>query len=96
MGAVDAIFPIGPLLAACVLTGRRNTFRVREALHMGRMGRKRHLEVEARYWKLLAAGVGTVEACRRVGITTKTGYRWRAEAGGVTPLRLAEARGRTL
>ena len=37
------------------------------------------------------AGVGTVEACRRVGITRKTGYRWRAEAGGVTPLRLADA-----
>jgi hypothetical protein len=28
-------------------------------------------------------GLGTVEACRRVGITGKTGYRWRAEMGGV-------------
>jgi transposase, IS30 family len=62
---------------------------------MARRGRKRQLEVEARYWQLLAAGagagVGPVEACRRVGITRKTGYRWRAEVGGVTPLRLAEA-----
>jgi transposase, IS30 family len=58
---------------------------------MGRRGRKRQLEVEARYWQLLGAGVGTVEACRRVGITRKTGYRWRAEAGGLPPLRLAEA-----
>lgn len=58
---------------------------------MARRGKKRQLEVEARYWQLLASGIGTVEACRRVGITRKTGYRWRAEAGGVAPLRLAEA-----
>jgi transposase, IS30 family len=58
---------------------------------MARRGKKRQLEVEARYWQLLAAGIGTVEACRQVGITRKTGYRWRAEAGGVAPLRLAEA-----
>jgi transposase, IS30 family len=60
-------------------------------LGMGRRGRKRQLEIEARYWQLLGDGVGTVEACRRVGITRKTGYRWRAEAGGLAPLRLAEA-----
>jgi IS30 family transposase len=58
---------------------------------MARRGRKRQLEIEARYWQLLAAGLGTVEACRRVGITRKTGYRWRAEAGGVVPVRLSEA-----
>jgi len=58
---------------------------------MARRGKKRQLEVEARYWQLLQAGVGTVEACRRTGITRKTGYRWRAEAGGVVPVRLAEA-----
>jgi IS30 family transposase len=58
---------------------------------MARRGKKRQLEVEARYWELLQAGVGTVEACRRIGISRKTGYRWRAEAGGVVPLRLAEA-----
>src|SRR3954452_7395229 len=58
---------------------------------MARRGKKRQLEVEARYWELLAAGIGRVEACRRVGITRKTGYRWRAETGGVAPLRLAEA-----
>jgi IS30 family transposase len=60
-------------------------------MRMARRGKKRQLEVEARYWQALAAGIGTVEACRRVGITRKTGYRWRAEAGGVAPLRLAEA-----
>lgn len=58
---------------------------------MARRGRKRQLEVEARYWELLASGVGTVAACRGAGITRKTGYRWRAEAGGVAPARLAEA-----
>jgi IS30 family transposase len=36
------------------------------------------------YWELLSAGIGTVEACRRVGVTRKTGYRWRAEMGGVS------------
>jgi hypothetical protein len=45
---------------------------------MGRRGRKRQLEVEARYWQLLQTVVGTVEACRQVGITRKTGYWWRA------------------
>lgn len=58
---------------------------------MGRRGRKRQLEVESRYWQLLQSGMGTVEACRQVGITRKTGYRWRAEVGGLVPVRLAEA-----
>lgn len=58
---------------------------------MGRRGRKRQLEVESEYWQLLKAGVGTVTACRMVGITRKTGYRWRAENGGIPPVRLAEA-----
>jgi transposase len=62
-----------------------------EVVRMARRGRKRQLEVEARYWQLLAAGIGTVEACRRVGIGRKTDYRWRAEADGVAPLRLAES-----
>jgi hypothetical protein len=58
---------------------------------MGRRGRKRQLEVEARYWQLLLSGVGTIEACRKVGITRKTGYRWRAKVGGLVPVRLGEA-----
>jgi IS30 family transposase len=57
---------------------------------MGRRGRKRQLEVESEYWQLLRTGVGTVAACRIVGVTRKTGYRWRAENGGVPPVRLAE------
>jgi hypothetical protein len=57
----------------------------------GRRGRKRQLDVEARYWQLLVSGVGTVEACRMEGITRKTGYRRRAENGGVPPDRVGEA-----
>ena len=58
---------------------------------MGRRGETRQLEFEARYWELLASGVGAVAACRRVGITRKTGDRWRAELGGPVPVRLGEA-----
>lgn len=57
---------------------------------MGRRGRKRQLDVEARYWELVLAGVGTAQACKMVGIGRKTGYRWRAERGGLAPLALSE------
>ena len=57
---------------------------------MTRRGRKRQLDIESEYWQLLDSGVGTVEACRLVGITRKTGYRWRAESGGIPPGRLPE------
>jgi transposase, IS30 family len=58
---------------------------------MGRRGRKRQLGLESEYWRLLHSGVGTAQACRAVGIGRKTGYRWRAENGGIPPVRLAEA-----
>lgn len=48
------------------------------------------MAVEDEYWRLIMSGVGTVEACRRVGVTRKTGYRWRAEQGGLVPVRLPE------
>jgi IS30 family transposase len=57
---------------------------------MARRGRKRRLDVESEYWRLLLSGVGTVEACHAVGIGRKTGYQWRAENGGLPPVRLAE------
>jgi IS30 family transposase len=57
---------------------------------MDRRGRKRRLLLEDEYWQLIQSGVGTVEACRRVGIGRKTGYRWREERGGIAPVRLAE------
>lgn len=52
---------------------------------MGKRGRERDLDREVPYWELIASGIGTVEACRRVGVTRKTGYRWRSEMGGVIP-----------
>ncbi|MGE7440126.1 IS30 family transposase [Kitasatospora sp. NPDC001175] len=58
---------------------------------MARRGRKRRLDLESEYWRLLQSGVGTVEACRELGIGRKTGYRWRAENGGLPPERLPEA-----
>ena len=58
---------------------------------MGRRGRKRWLSVEDAYWKLILAGVGPIEAARRIGIARTTGFRWRAERGGVAPLRMLEA-----
>jgi hypothetical protein len=34
---------------------------------MARRGKKRQLDVETRYWRLLAAGVGTVERAHHFG-----------------------------
>jgi IS30 family transposase len=59
-------------------------------MELARRGRKRRLGVEDEYWQLILAGVGTVEACKLVGIGRKTGYRWRAERGGFPPLRRIE------
>jgi IS30 family transposase len=50
---------------------------------MARRGRKRDLTREIRYWELLSQGIGTIEACRLVGVSRKMGYRWRAEMGGM-------------
>lgn len=63
---------------------------------MGRRGRKRDLDRELQYSELLASGIGTVEACRRVGVTRKTGYRWRAEMGGVIAKKRQPISGRYL
>src|SRR3954452_6747552 len=60
-------------------------------VRVGRRGRKRQLDLESEYWKLLQSGVGTVAACKLLGIGRKTGYRWRAENGGLPPARLAES-----
>jgi hypothetical protein len=57
---------------------------------MTRRGRKRRLETESLYWQLILSGVGTVQACQEAGIGRKTGYRWRAENGGLPPGRVAE------
>jgi transposase-like protein len=56
---------------------------------VGRRGRNSQFDLESQDWKLLRPGVGTVAACRLLGIGRKTGYRWRAENGGLPPARLA-------
>ncbi|MGK8558811.1 IS30 family transposase [Nocardia gipuzkoensis] len=56
----------------------------------GRRGAKRRLALEAKYWELILAGVGPVEAARRIGIGRKTGYRWRHENGGLPPARISD------
>jgi IS30 family transposase len=48
------------------------------------------LDVESEYWRLVGSGVGTVRACKQLGIGRKTGYRWRAESGGLPPAALGE------
>jgi hypothetical protein len=63
---------------------------------MGRCGRKRDLDREVQYWEYLASGVGTVEACRLVGVSRKTGYLWPAEMGGVIAKKHSEGSGRYL
>src|SRR6185312_9282895 len=60
-------------------------------VRLGRRGRKRQLDLESEYWRLLQSGVGTVAACKLLGIGRKTGYRWRAENGGLPPGQLAES-----
>jgi hypothetical protein len=52
----------------------------------------RRLDLEAAYWRLLQNGLGTIAACEAVGIGRKTGYRWRAENGGLPPAQIAEAK----
>src|ERR1017187_5369580 len=34
--------------------------------------------------------MGTVEACREIGVGRKTGFRWRQENGGLPPSRISE------
>jgi hypothetical protein len=58
---------------------------------VGRRGRKRQLDLESEYWKPLHSGVGTVTACKLLGVGRKTGYRWRAENVALPPGRLAES-----
>lgn len=75
--------------------GRHNTDR-REGVAIAKRGRKRDLGRELQYWELLASGVRTVQACRQVGVSRKTGYRWRAEMGGVSATKRAPQSGRYL
>ena len=51
---------------------------------MGRRGRKWRLELKTRSWALMAGGVGSIEACRQLGIGRKTGYRgWQGRSSSL-------------
>ena len=63
---------------------------------MAKRGPKRVLDRELQYWELMGNGVGTVEACRITGVSRSTGYRWRAEMGGVISRAATTASGRYL
>jgi IS30 family transposase len=54
---------------------------------MGRRGRKRQLEIEAEYWQLLKAGVGTVAACRLVETARTSRYLSLLERQRIATLR---------
>jgi hypothetical protein len=51
---------------------------------MGRRGRKRQLEMEARYWQLVQSGVGMVAACRQMiqGEATSSGANGLSRSAG--------------
>src|SRR5450759_2208665 len=85
-GSSQSVSPINAeriLTPWCCLgsSDRRNTH-LMESVARARRGRKRNLERERLYWDLLAWGLGTVQACRQVGIGSRTGLRWRRENGG--------------
>lgn len=52
--------------------------------------------VQREFWRLIAAGVTTVQAAGEVGVSSPVGIRWFRHAGGMTPLSLAEPTGRYL
>jgi len=63
---------------------------------MGKRDQKRDLDREIRYWELLSQGIGSVDACRLIGVSRTTHYRWRAEMGGVLTKKPAASTGRYL
>ena len=60
----------------------------------GRPVPARHVERE--FWRLIAQGKSTEDACGGVGVSIPVGSRWFRHAGGMAPLNLAEPTGRYL
>ena len=52
--------------------------------------------VQREFWRLIAAGITTVQAAEGVGVSAPVGVRWFRHAGGVSPLSLDEPTGRYL
>jgi IS30 family transposase len=59
-------------------------------------GRPFARRVHRSFWRLIAAGCCTEEAAGRVGVARRTGHKWFAEAGGMSPVELDEPSGRYL
>jgi IS30 family transposase len=54
------------------------------------------LETRRRFWRLIAEGVSTGAAADAVGVAQSAGKRWFVQAGGMSPIELAEPTGRYL
>jgi transposase, IS30 family len=52
--------------------------------------------VRREFWKSIAEGRSTAAAAAAIGVSVKTGRRWFGEAGGMSPVDLAEPSGRYL
>ncbi|WP_460304881.1 IS30 family transposase [Actinocorallia aurea] len=52
--------------------------------------------VQREFWRLIAAGITTVEAALEVGVSAPVGVRWFRHAGGMPPINLDEPSGRYL
>ena len=52
--------------------------------------------VRREFWRLIAAGVSTEAAAAEVGVALSGAKRWFVEAGGMSPIDLAEPCGRYL
>jgi transposase, IS30 family len=53
-------------------------------------------ELERRFWRLIREGLSTEDAAEVAGVSWQTGTRWFRDAGGMTPVDLAEPAGRYL
>lgn len=61
------------------------------------MGRPRvPLAVRRAFWRLIAEGASAGAAADAVGVARSIGRRWFVEAGGMSPIELAEPAGRYL
>ncbi|GAB2836489.1 IS30-like element ISMsm8 family transposase [Actinocorallia aurea] len=52
--------------------------------------------MQREFWRLIAAGITTVEAALEVGVSAPVGVRWFRHAGGMPPINLDEPSGRYL
>ncbi|HEX3899318.1 MAG TPA: hypothetical protein VHW74_09100, partial [Mycobacteriales bacterium] len=54
------------------------------------------LQVRREFWRLIGSGASTKAAADAVGVSREIARRWFVEAGGMSPIDLAEPSGRYL